>query len=413
MSEQEIPLDEIPAFDEEMWADGPPYEFFKRLRSECPVHFTADMADFPDEPGFWSLTKAEDLRTVSRDWETFSSERGGILAATGALPLELMQSMFIAMDPPKHDRLKALFQRGFTPKRIAMHEDEIRQIVRDELDKLDGKETCDVVHDIAQPVVARVICGFMGIADEDVLIWSDLINTILAANDLDVNPEGLQSIMERDMPIVFEKAQALVNARRENPTDDLTSVLAHAEVDGEKLEDHEIIMGFFLLMAAGNDSTKSTFSSAVRALLEHPEQKAKLLANMNLVPSAVEESLRMFPAFAHFRRTATKDTVINGQEIKEGDKVVMWYIGAGRDEDEFERADEFDVERNPTHQSFGAGGRHFCLGSALARLELKILLEETFSRYPEMELDGTPTHVVSGFVNQLKELPVTLGPRAS
>ncbi|MEI7889813.1 MAG: cytochrome P450, partial [Actinomycetes bacterium] len=336
MSEQEIPLDEIPAFDEEMWADGPPYEFFKRLRSECPVHFTADMADFPDEPGFWSLTKAEDLRTVSRDWETFSSERGGILAATGALPLELMQSMFIAMDPPKHDRLKALFQRGFTPKRIAMHEDEIRQIVRDELDKLDGKETCDVVHDIAQPVVARVICGFMGIADEDVLIWSDLINTILAANDLDVNPEGLQSIMERDMPIVFEKAQALVNARRENPTDDLTSVLAHAEVDGEKLEDHEIIMGFFLLMAAGNDSTKSTFSSAVRALLEHPEQKAKLLANMNLVPSAVEESLRMFPAFAHFRRTATKDTVINGQEIKEGDKVVMWYIGAGRDEDEFE-----------------------------------------------------------------------------
>ena len=411
MSAQEVPIEEMLVFEEELWAEGPPYEFLKRLQRECPVHWTEEMKDFPEEPGFWSLVKADDLRTVSRDWETFSSEIGGIVAATNGLPLELMQGMFIAMDPPKHDRLKALFQRGFTPKRIAMHEDAIRQIVREELDKLNGRETCDIVHDIAQPVVARVICGFMGIPDEDVMMWSDLVNTILAANDPDINPEGIQTITERDLPIVFEKAQALVAERRENPTDDLTSVLVHAEVDGEKLEEHEIIMGFFLLMAAGNDSTKSTFSSAVRALLEHPDQKAKLLANMDLVPSTVEESLRMFPAFAHFRRTATKDTVINGQEIKKGDKVVMWYVAAGRDDDEFDNADVFDVERNPTHQSFGAGGRHFCLGAALARLELKILLEETFMRYPQMELDGAPTHVVSGFVNQLKTLPVRLGPK--
>jgi cholest-4-en-3-one 26-monooxygenase len=253
----------------------------------------------------------------------------------------------------------------------------------------------------------------MGIADEDVLMWSDLINKILAAGDPDINPDGLETIATRDMPIVFEKAHALVAARRENPTDDLTSVLVHAEVDGEKLEEHEIVMGFFLLMAAGNDSTKSTFSSAVKALLEHPDQKAKMLANMELVPSTVEESLRMFPAFAHFRRTATTDTEINGQEIKKGDKVVMWYVAAGRDEDEFENPDMFDVERNPTHQSFGAGGRHFCLGAALARLELKILLEETFSRYPEMELNGDPTYVISGFVNQLKTLPVKLGQPAA
>ena len=413
MSASEIPLEQMLVFEEEMWADGVPHEFFKRLRNECPVHFTTEMRDFPDEPGFWSVVKADDLRTVSKDWKTFSSEVGGIIAATNGMPLELMQSMFIAMDPPKHDRLKALFQRGFTPKRIGMHEDAIRQIVRDELSKLEGKATCDVVHEIAQPVVARVICSFMGIADEDVLMWSDLINKILAAGDPDINPDGLETIATRDMPLVFEKAHALVAARRENPTDDLTSVLVHAEVDGEKLEEHEIVMGFFLLMAAGNDSTKSTFSSAVKALLEHPDQKAKMLANMDLVPSTVEESLRMFPAFAHFRRTATTDTVINGQEIKQGDKVVMWYVAAGRDEDEFENPDVFDVERNPTHQSFGAGGRHFCLGAALARLELKILLEETFSRYPEMQLDGEPTYVISGFVNQLKSLPVKLGQPAA
>ncbi len=413
MSASEIPLEQMLAFEEEMWENGVPHDFFKRLRNECPVHFTTEMRDFPDEPGFWSIVKADDLRTVSKDWKTFSSEVGGIIAATNGMPLELMQSMFIAMDPPKHDRLKALFQRGFTPKRIGMHEDAIRQIVRDELDKLEGSDTCDIVHDLAQPVVARVICSFMGIADEDVLMWSDLINKILAAGDPDINPDGLETIATRDMPIVFEKAHALVAARRENPTDDLTSVLVHAEVDGEKLEEHEIVMGFFLLMAAGNDSTKSTFSSAVKALLEHPDQKAKMLANMDLVPSTVEESLRMFPAFAHFRRTATTDTEINGQEIKKGDKVVMWYVAAGRDEDEFENPDVFDVERNPTHQSFGAGGRHFCLGAALARLELKILLEETFSRYPEMELNGDPTYVISGFVNQLKTLPVKLGQPAA
>jgi len=412
MPDVDRPLDQILAFEDEMWAEGPPFEFFKQLRNECPVHWTPEMRDFPDEPGFWSIVKADDLRQVSKDWKTFSSEVGGIVAATNGMPLELMQSMFIAMDPPKHDRLKALFQRGFTPKRIAQHEDEIRGIVRDVLDSLDDRETCDVVHDIAQPVVARVICRFMGLPPEDDLMWANLINSILAANDPDVNPEGLSTITERDIPILFEKATALIAERRANPTEDLTSVLVHDEVDGQKLEEHEIVMGFFLLMAAGNDSTKATYSSAINALFDNPDEKAKLLVNMELVPSAVEESLRMFPAFAHFRRTATVDTEIHGQKIKAGDKVVMWYPAAGRDEDEFEDPDRFDVERNPTHQSFGAGGRHFCLGAALARLELKILLEETLSRYPNMERNGEPKWVLSGFANQLKALPVKLGPRA-
>ncbi|HUA12725.1 MAG TPA: cytochrome P450, partial [Solirubrobacteraceae bacterium] len=192
-------------------------------------------------------------------------------------------------------------------------------------------------------------------------------------------------------------------------TDDLTSVLVHAEVEGEKLEEHEIVMGFFLLMAAGNDSTKATYCSAMRALMENPEQKQKLVEDPALIPSAVEEALRMFPAFAHFRRTATRDTELHGQPIKKGEKVVMWYVSSGRDETKYQDPDRFDVTRNPEHQAFGAGGRHFCLGTALARLELRILIEETLARYPNITLDGEPSHVESLFLNQLKTLPVTLG----
>ena len=404
-----IPVEQKLAFEHEDWVDGPPDALFKQMRSECPVHWSPRMIDFPDEAGYWSVTTADGVFEVSRDWETYSSERGGITAVTDSvMPLELIQSMFIGMDPPKHDRIKALFQRGFTPKRIAEHEDAIRAITRDVLDQLEGRETADLVDDVAQPVVARVIGSFMGLPQGDDVVWARLMNTILGANDPDVNPEGVQTVMQRDVPEVFERCGKLIADRRENPTDDLTSVLVHAEVDGEKLEEHEIVMGFFLLMAAGNDSTKATYCSGMRALLEDPEQRRQLLDDPSLIPSAVEESLRMFPAFAHFRRTATKDTELLGQPIKEGDKVIMWYVSSNRDETRYEDPDHFDVTRNPEHQAFGAGGRHFCLGTALARLELRILLEETLARYPRMELAGEPRHVVSGFVNQLKTLPVQL-----
>ena len=179
-------------------------------------------------------------------------------------------------------------------------------------------------------------------------------------------------------------------------------------MDGESLEEHEIVMGFFLLVAAGNDSTRATYASGMRALMENPDERQKLLDDPSLIPSAVEESLRMFPAFAHFRRTATDDVELNGQTIKEGDKVVMWYVSSNRDETRYEDPDRFDVERNPEHQAFGAGGRHFCLGTALARLELRILFEETLARFPQMELAGRPEQTESPFVNQLKSLPVRL-----
>jgi cytochrome P450 len=408
MSAEPLDLKDVNVTERENWPDGPPHELFKQMRSECPVHWTEKITEYPDEKGYWSVTTADDVHAVSRDWETYSSATGFTLLTDAILPLALAQGMFIGMDPPRHDRLKALFQRGFTPKRINEHEPAIREITNGVLDRLQGRETADLVGDVAQPVVARVIGSFMGTAPEDDEIWARLMNQTLGAGDPDMNPEGVQTVMERDVPEIFRRCQLLIDERRENPTDDLMSVLVHADIDGEQLTDIEIVMGFFLLVAAGNDSTKATYCSAMRALMEDPSQRDLLLADPSLVPGAVEEALRMFPAFAHFRRTATRDVELNGAQIKAGDKVAMWYVSSNRDETRYEDPDRFDVTRNPEHQAFGAGGRHFCLGTALARLELRILIEETLKRYPAMEIAGDSHYAESPFINQLKNLPVRL-----
>jgi cytochrome P450 len=408
-SREQKPLDRVLVGDRANFRDGPPHELFRRMRAECPVHWSERISEYPDEDGFWSVTTADDVFEVSRDWQTFSSEIGGFTALKNAiLPLELQQAMFIGMDPPKHDRLKALFQRGFTPKRIAEHEDAIRAIAVEVLDGLDGRDECDLVNDVAQPVVARVIGSFMGLPPDDDVVWARLMATLVGAGDPDATPEGTQSVIEHDVPEVFERCGKLIAERRVTPTDDLTSVLVHAEIDGERLEDHEIVMGFVLLMAAGNDSTKATYCSGMRALMESPDQRRLVLDDPSLVPAVVEESLRMFPAFGHFARTATRDTELHGQPIREGEKLVMWYPSSNRDETRYEDADRFDVTRNPEHQAFGAGGRHFCLGTALARLELRILIEETLARFPDMQIADTPKYVESPFANQLKTLPVRL-----
>jgi cytochrome P450 len=408
MASVEDDLSEIRVADLENFQAGPPHELFRRLRSECPVHWSNGITDFPDEDGFWSVTTAEGVHEVSRDWQTFSSEIGGFTALKEAgLSLEMQQAMFIGMDPPKHDRLKALFQRGFTPKRIAEHEDAIRAITVGVLDRLQdppARETCDLVNDVAQPVVSRVIGSFMGLTPEDDAVWARLMNAIVGAED----PDATASVMEKEVPEVFARCGALIAQRRETPTDDLTSVLVHAELDGERLEDHEIVMGFLLLMAAGNDSTKATYCSGMRALMEDREQLREVVADPSLVPGVVEESLRMFPAFAHFARTATRDAELGGKQIRAGERLVMWYPSSNRDESRFEDPDRFDIKRDAEHQAFGAGGRHFCLGTALARLELQILIEETLSRFPSIAIAGTPRYVESPFANQLKTLPVRL-----
>ena len=383
-------LDALRLGERHLWVDGPPHETFRDLRARCHVHWTSGISQYPNEAGFWSVTRADDVLAVSRDWATFSSERGGVTALTEAImPLALQQAMFIG-------------------RRIAEHEPEIRAIATRVLDSVAGRETVDLVTEVAQPVVARVIGSFMGIPPEDDAIWARLMNATLGADDPDLNPDGVQAVMERDVPEIFERCNRLIAERRERPTDDLTSVLVHAEIDGARLEEHEIVMGFFLLVAAGNDSTKATYTSGMRALLEDREQLQEVLDDPSLIPGVVEEALRMVPAFAHVRRTATRDAVLNGTEIKEGEKVVMWYASSNRDETRYEDPERFDVHRNPEHQAFGAGGRHFCLGTALARLELKILFEETLARFPDVSIDGRPRYVESAFLNQLKTLPVRL-----
>jgi cytochrome P450 len=412
MKSDDSELQDVLVTERDVWLDGPPHDLFARMRGQCPIHWTERITEYPDEAGYWSVTTADDVHTVSRDWETYSSELGGVTAASGVFPIELARAMFIGMDPPKHDRIKHLFQAGFTPKRIAAHEDTIREITIGVLEPLEDREECDLVSEVAQPVVSRVIGSFMGIPPEDDAIWARLMNSALGAGDPDLNPGGVEAVVERDIPEVYERCRRLIDERRERPTDDLTSVLVHAEIDGETLSEDEIVMGFFLLVAAGNDSTKATYCSGMRALIDNPGERALVLEDPSLIPGAVEESLRMFPAFAHFRRTATRDTELNGQAIREGEKVVMWYVSSNRDESRYEDPDRFDVRRNPEHQAFGAGGRHFCLGTALARLELRVLFEETLARFPEMHLAGEAARVESPFLNQLKSMPVRLSPRA-
>ncbi len=390
MASTEQDIKRIELADNELWQDGPPYEVFRELRAKCPVHWSERIEQYPTEAGFWSVTMADDVHAVSRDWQTYSSATGGVTVFAEIFPLELVQGMFIGMDPPRHDKVKALFQRGFTPKRIADHEERIRAIVRDVLDRLGDRETCDLVGDVAQPVVSRVIHSFMGTPPEDDALWARICNASMAPDDPDMAPEGIEGVLEKDLPELFARVRKMIADRTEKPTDDLTSVLVHAEVEGEKLNELEIVMGFFLLILAGNDSTKATYCSGMRALMEDPAQMRELVENPSLIPGAVEESLRMFPAFA-----------------------VMWYVSSNRDESRYEDPDRFDVHRNPEHQAFGAGGRHFCLGTALARLELQIMIEETLARYPEIQLDGAPVAAEALFVNQLKSLPVRLGATSS
>jgi cytochrome P450 len=404
-------LDRIDLGDLELWTDGPPHELFTRLRREAPLHWSP-LADYPEEGGFWSLTRAEDLRRVSLDWQTFSSYVGGIMVLDDfGIPLEAQQQQMISMDPPRHDRIKALFQRGFTPKRIAEHEERIRAIVNRILDRIAERGECDLVTEVAGPVVSRVIGSFIGTPEEDDQRHIEQTNMVLGFGDDDLRPTE-EAVVEM-MSEAWDETMELIAERRANPgMDDLMDVLVHSEVDGEKLSDTEIFMGLGLLGAAGNDSTRSVFTSGMLALLEDRDQLHLLLDDPGLIEGAVEELLRLYPAFSHFRRTATTEVEMHGQTIHEGDKVLLWYVSSNRDESVYSDPQRLDVTRRPDHQAFGAGGRHFCLGAALARLEIKTLLTETLRRFPDIELAGEPSRARSLFLNQLKTLPVRFEPEA-
>jgi cytochrome P450 len=407
----EQPLDQIDVGNLELWEDGPPHDVFTRLRTDAPVHWSP-LSEYSEEAGFWSLTRAADLRAASLDWESFSSYVGGIMVLDDfGIPLEGQQQQMISMDPPRHDRIKALFQRGFTPRRIADHTETVRQIVNDKIDLVCERGECDLVNDLAGPVVSRVIGYLIGSDPADDRRHLEETNMVLGFGDDELRPteEAVVEMMARN----WDETMEIVAQRRENPgMDDLIDVLVHSEVDGERLSDAEIFMGLGLLGAAGNDSTRSVFTSGMLGLFENPDQLQQLLDDAALIPGAVEELLRMYPAFAHFRRTATRDIELHGQRIAKGDKVLLWYVSSNRDETVYSDGQRLDVTRNPDHQAFGAGGRHFCLGAALARLEIQMLLTETLRRFPDIELAGEPTKARSMFLNQLKTLPVRFTPQA-
>jgi len=414
-------LDQIDLSDLSLWEDGPPHELFERLRNEQPVHWSP-LEGFSHEEGFWSVTRFEEIASVGRDFETFSSEMGGILAVNQFLPddqipedapdepLYFMRMMLIAQDPPRHDRLKALVQKAFTPKRALDHADRIREIVNLVYDNAlerhpDGK--IDLVQDVGVYVPAMVIGDMLGAPREDADKLVDWTNRTTAFED----PRVVGDMQDTWTALkeVFEYVWNLVEARGAERQDDLTSALLDAEVDGEKLTAEEICMFWFLLMVAGNDSTRATFCSGYLSLLEDPEQMELVKSGAVPPEQVVEEFVRVHPAFAYMRRTATKDTEIAGQPIAKGDKVLMWYVSGNRDDTAFENPHHFDVSRTLNeHQGFGGGGRHFCLGAGLARIEMKIWLEETLRRFPEMKLDGEPTRLSSTFLNQYRTIPVAV-----
>jgi cytochrome P450 len=403
-----IDLSELDLGDRRHWQPEPPYELFARLREEAPVHWSPQH-DHPEEGGFWSITRAEDMVTVTRDFETFSSESRGIFSTDFVgIPLDVQTQQMISMDPPRHDRLKKIVGKAFTPKRIADHEDAIRSIVTGVFDRFEPGQECDLVADIARPIPARVIGSLLGTPEEDdpkLVHWT---NVATAFED-----EGIRTGWDDSMDEVRDSVEYIVKIKEQReaePRDDLLTALIQAEVDGDKLTDLEIAVFFVLLLSAGNDSTRATYSATMLALMRNPEQRQLLIDDPSLIPNAVEEGLRCFPAFAFMGRAATRDTELQGQQIKEGDRVLLWYVASNRDPEVFEDPDRFDVTRENAddHQAFGAGGRHFCLGAALARLELRVWIEETLRRFPRMEVAGDLKRVQALFLNQYFSIPVRL-----
>jgi cytochrome P450 len=405
-------LSNVDLADSRLWDAGPPYELFGALQQDAPVHFSAQ-ANAPQEGGFWSITRYADVHTVTRDFQRFSSEKRGIFTYDDiGVPLDIQRLQMISMDPPGHDRLKKIVGKAFTPVRVALHEEHIRQIVSRVLDGVVNRDRFDLVVDVARPIPARVIGDLLGTPPEDDAQLVHWTNVFTAFEDPEIRAgwTDTQSVLED----IIAYCTAQIERRRERPTDDLLTALMNAEVDGEKLGDYELAVFFILLMAAGNDSTRATYSGIMKSLLENPEIMQRLEADPSLIPAAVEEGLRCYPAFAFMARAATRDVELHGQMIKEGDRVLLWYLASNRDPEVFENPHAFDIDRpnRSEHQAFGAGGRHFCLGAALARLELRVWIEETLRRLPDLQLDGEPNRVRALFLNQFNSIPVRRGAAA-
>jgi cholest-4-en-3-one 26-monooxygenase len=355
----------------------------------------------------------EDIVQVSSDNELFSSWRGGTnLEDLPEDGMALIRTILINMDPPKHTKYRKLVATGFTPKMTRQMEPHVRDITRRIVDSVAKQGSCDFVTDISAKLPLAVISEMIGVPPEDHAKVFDWSNRLIGFDDPEyhTSPEDGQ-VAATEM---FMYANAMAQDRKANPRDDLVSILMAAEVDGEGMSEADFDGFFILLTVAGNETTRNLISGAMRALIEHPEQRQRLIDDPALIETAVEEFLRWVSPLIYFRRTLARDAVVGGVEMREGQKVAMYYPSGNRDESVFENAHVFDVARAPNpHMAFGGGGPHFCLGASLARLEIRCMFEELLQRLPDMELAAPVQRLRSNFINGIKHMPVKFTPKPS
>ena len=408
--------------DELMFERGEQHPVFEFLRKNDPVHWNPGNEY---AVGWWDVTKYEDVLYVSRHTDIFSSESGITMfeprdpgAASAAA--DGNGKMLITMDPPRHVRLRRLVNKGFTPRAVNLMEPHIRMIANRLLDDAASKNNIDFVTDVAANLPLAVICEMMGVPEKDWNLMFQLTNKVLGPGDPEYQtdvPEDQRGTPEAaaltgnmgTMEMFGYFAQAVME-RRTTPTEDLVSLLIDSKVDAEHLSDEDILWFCFLLILAGNETTRNGISGGLMTLCEHPAERARLLADMSLLPQAVEECLRWVSPVMHMARVATRDTELRGQKIAKGDRVVMWYPSVNRDEDMFPEPNKFNITRSPNeHLAFGIG-EHFCLGAGFARMELRVMFEELFTRFPNVQINGPVERLRSSFIGGIKHLPVVLNP---
>jgi cholest-4-en-3-one 26-monooxygenase len=390
--EPEVDIDDLTSPD--TFVTGVPYDLFAQLRRDAPVARTCGL----DGQSFWSVTRYEDVVRISRDPKTFSSN-----------PQPSAENpVLINMDPPAHTRYRQLVSTGFSPRTVAAMEDGIRRRASQLVERALVQEQVDFVTDVAARLPLQVICDLMGIPAEDhdlVLNWS---NRLVASDDAEyhVLPES----RERAQADAFAYFVALANDRRSHPRDDLVSNLVQAEIDGEHLSEVELGLFAILLLLGGNETTRNTLAHSVIALAEHPDARLRLARDPALWPGAVEEMLRHSSALMQFTRRATTDTEIAGQQIAADDVLALWYSSANRDEHVFTLPDRFDVGRVAAKPivTLGGGGPHICLGASLARLEIRVLLQELLARTSDIQITSPPIRLRSSFINGIKHLPLRM-----
>ena len=395
----------------ETFINGQPFDIFKRLREEAPIYWHEESLDF--EPGFWALTKHEDIVRVSKDPMTFSSAVGGHLMTMGdpevvdPSAVAAIIGNMIGMDPPDHQIYRKMVAPSFTPKAIRTLEGDMRLKIRELLENVEDKGEFNFVTEISEQLPLWVLCEMMGIPESERPKIRDLVNNLTDAS-IQQDPNNAFQIWVNYMEL-FKMGRDMIEERRKNPTDDLMSVVANTKIEGGELPP-ELLDGFFLLMViAGNETTRNTLTGGLMALTDNPEEREKLLKDPALISNATDEMLRWVTSVIYFRRTATKDTNIRGQDIKAGDKVVMWYGSANRDEDIFEDGHLFRVDRDNAkkHLAFGAG-EHLCLGNRLGHMQIRILFEELLDRFPNIHSTSDPVRIPSNFLAGISELKVRI-----